>query len=62
LTFPDDAEVALAEYMAFKNEVVSRLEGIGTEQRWRLTGNEIEATVGTETGELIASYQDSEIS
>ncbi|WP_254526039.1 DUF6166 domain-containing protein [Natrinema caseinilyticum] len=55
LDYTDDAEVALAEYMVFKNEVVSRLEGTGTEQRWRLTGSEIEAKVGTETGELIAS-------
>ena len=54
LDYTDDEDVALAEYMAFKNEVVSRLECSGPDQRWRLTGSEIEAVVGAGASELIA--------
>lgn len=45
LDYTDDEKVALAEYMAFKNEVVGQLECTGHEQRWRLTSSEVEAVV-----------------
>ncbi|MFD1687490.1 DUF6166 domain-containing protein [Halobellus litoreus] len=54
LDYTDEEDVALAEYMAFKNEMVSRLECSDPNQRWRLTGSEIEVVVGAEAGELIA--------
>ena len=54
LDYTDNEEVALAEYKAFKTEVVSRLECTGPKQRWRLTGGEIEAVIGAKAGEPIA--------
>jgi len=38
-------EVALAEYKAFKTEVVSQLESLGPDDCWRLTGREIDAVL-----------------
>ena len=55
LDYTDDEEVALAEYMAFKNEVVSQLECAGPEKRWRLTGSEIESTLGVNNPEGLAA-------
>jgi len=37
--------VALAEYKAFKTEVVSQLESLGPDDCWRLTGREIDAVL-----------------
>ena len=54
LDYTDDEDVALAEYMAFKNEVVSRLECSGPEQRWRLTGHEIDAALRETADEPVA--------
>src|SRR6056297_1832626 len=45
LDYTDDEEVALAEYMAFKTEVVSQLECTGSNGCWRLTGREIDAAL-----------------
>jgi len=54
LNYTDDEEFALTHYTQFKNEVVSQLECTGPNDRWRLTGGEIEAVVGAEADELIA--------
>lgn len=54
LNYTDDEEFALTHYTQFKNEVVSQLECAGPNDRWRLTGGEIEAVVGAEADELIA--------
>ena len=54
LDYTDDEDVALAEYMAFKDEVVSRLECSGPEQRWRLTGHEIDAALRETVDEPVA--------
>ena len=54
LDYTDDEDVALAEYMAFKNEVVGRLECSGPEQRWRLTGHEIDAALRETVDEPVA--------
>jgi hypothetical protein len=54
LDYTDDEDVALAEYMAFKDEVVSRLECSGPEQRWRLTGHEIDAALRETADEPVA--------
>jgi hypothetical protein len=54
LDYTDDEDVALAEYIAFKNEVVSRLECSGPEQRWRLTGHEIDAALRETVDEPVA--------
>ncbi|WP_080508264.1 DUF6166 domain-containing protein [Haloparvum sedimenti] len=54
LDYTDDEDVALAEYMAFKNEVVSRLECNGPKQRWRLTGHEIDAALRETVDEPVA--------
>lgn len=43
LDYTDDEEVALAEYMAFKIEVVSQLECTGADGCWRFTRREIDA-------------------
>ncbi|ELZ40798.1 hypothetical protein C463_14440 [Halorubrum californiense DSM 19288] len=45
LDYTDDEEVALAEYKAFKTEVVSQLECTGPDGFWRLTGREIDANL-----------------
>ncbi|WP_096396466.1 MULTISPECIES: DUF6166 domain-containing protein [Halobacteriales] len=45
LDYTDDEEVALAEYKAFKTEVVSQLECTGPDGCWRLTGREIDAAL-----------------
>jgi len=45
LDYTDDEEVALAEYKAFKTEVVSQLESLGPDDCWRLTGREIDAVL-----------------
>lgn len=55
LDYYEDERIALEHYTQFKNEVVSQLECAGPKDRWRLTGSEIEAVVGAETSELIAS-------
>ena len=54
LDYTDDEDVALAEYMAFKDEVVSRLECSGPKQRWRLTGHEIDAALRETVDEPVA--------
>ncbi|WP_182022578.1 DUF6166 domain-containing protein [Haloquadratum walsbyi] len=54
LNYTDDEEFALTHYTQFKNEVVSQLECTGPNDRWRLTGGDIEAVVGAEADELIA--------
>ena len=54
LDYTDDEDVALAEYMAFKDEVVSRLECSGPKQRWRLTGHEIDSALRETVDEPVA--------
>ncbi|ELZ28716.1 hypothetical protein C474_14509 [Halogeometricum pallidum JCM 14848] len=54
LDYTDDEDVALAEYMAFKDEVVSRLECSGPKQRWRLTGHEIDSALRETVDEPLA--------
>lgn len=54
LDYTDDEEVALAEYMAFKTEVVSQLECTGSDGCWRLTGREIDAALRETVGEPVA--------
>ncbi len=54
LDYTDDEDVALAEYMAFKDEVVSRLECGGPKQRWGLTGHEIDAALRETVDEPVA--------
>ena len=49
-----DEEVALAEYMAFKTEVVSQLECTRPDGCWRLTGREIDAAFRETVGEPVA--------
>ena len=45
LDYTDDEDVALAEYMDFKTEVVSQLECTEPNGCWRLTGREIDAAL-----------------
>ncbi|MFC7143242.1 DUF6166 domain-containing protein [Halosimplex aquaticum] len=45
LDYTDNEEVALAEYKAFKTEVVSQLECTEPDNCWRLTGHEIDTTL-----------------
>ncbi|WP_080508373.1 MULTISPECIES: DUF6166 domain-containing protein [Haloferacaceae] len=45
LDYTDDEEVALAEYMAFKTEVVSQLDCTGPDGCWRLIGRELDAAL-----------------
>ncbi|MDS0296689.1 DUF6166 domain-containing protein [Halogeometricum luteum] len=54
LDHTDDEEVALAEYMAFKTEVVSQLECTGSDGYWRLTGREIDAALRETVKEPVA--------
>ncbi|WP_254538652.1 DUF6166 domain-containing protein [Halomarina litorea] len=54
LDYTDDEEVALAEYMAFKNEVVSQLECTEPDGCWRLTGREIDAALRETVDEPVA--------
>ena len=54
LDYTDDEEVALAEYMAFKTEVVSQLECGGPDGCWRLTGRAIEAALHEPSDEPVA--------
>ena len=54
LDYTDDEEVALAEYMSFKTEVVSQLECTGPDGCWRLTEREIEAALRETVGEPVA--------
>ena len=53
LDYTDDEEVALAEYMAFKTEVVSQLECRGSDGCWQLTGREIDAALRETVGEPV---------
>ena len=50
----DDEEVALAEYIAFKTEVVSQLRCPSSDGCWRLTGREIDAALRETVGEPVA--------
>ncbi len=54
LDYTDDEEVALAEYTAFKTEVVSQLECTESDGCWRLTGHEIDAALRETVGEPVA--------
>ena len=54
LDHTNDEEVALAEYMAFKTEVVSQLECTGSDGCWRLTGREIDAALRETVKEPVA--------
>ena len=54
LDYTDDEEVALAEYKAFKNEVVSQLECTGPDVCWRLTCREIDAALHEIVGDPVA--------
>ena len=54
LDYTDDEEVALAEYMSFKTEVVSQLECTGPDGCWRLTGREIDAALRETIDEPVA--------
>jgi hypothetical protein len=54
LDYTDGEEVALAEYMAFKTEVVSQLECTEPDGCWRLTGREIDAALREIVGEPVA--------
>ena len=46
--------MALAEYMAFKTEVVSQLDCTGADGCWRLTGSEIKAALHGPSDEPVA--------
>ena len=54
LDYTDDEEVALAEYMSFKTEVVSQLECTEPDGCWRLTGHEIDAALREAVDEPVA--------
>ncbi len=54
LDYTDDEDVALADYMAFKTEVVSQLECIEPDGCWRLTGHEIDAALRKTSDNLVA--------
>ena len=54
LDYTDDEDVALAEYMSFKTEVVSQLECTEPDGCWRLTGCEIDAALRETVGEPVA--------
>lgn len=54
LNYTDDEDVALAEYMAFKAEVVSQLEWTEADGCWRFTGREIDATLRETVDEPVA--------
>ena len=45
LDYTDDEDVALAEYMDFKTEVVSQLDCTGPDGCWRLSGSEIDTAL-----------------
>ena len=45
LDYTDDAEIAMAHYIEFKNVVVSQLECSTPDGRWRLTGSAIDAAL-----------------
>ena len=54
LDYTDDEEVARAEYMTFKTEVVSQLGCTGADGCWRLTGREIDAALRETVDEPVA--------
>ncbi|RAW44562.1 hypothetical protein DQW50_13545 [Halorubrum sp. 48-1-W] len=54
LDYTDDEDVALAEYMSFKTEVVSQLECTGADGCWRLTEREIDAALRETVDEAVA--------
>ncbi|WP_254547336.1 DUF6166 domain-containing protein [Halomarina pelagica] len=54
LDYTDDEEVALAEYMSFKTEVVSQLECTAPDGCWRLTGREIDAALRKTSDDPVA--------
>ncbi|WP_458210272.1 DUF6166 domain-containing protein [Haladaptatus sp. NG-SE-30] len=58
LDYTDNEEVALAEYMAFKTEVVSQLECTEPDGCWRLTGREIDAVLRETVNEPVAPSVD----
>jgi len=55
LDYTEDEEFALTHYTQFKNEIVSQLECAGPTERWRLTGSEIESTLGVNGSEVLAA-------
>jgi len=54
LDYTDDEDVALAKYMEFKTEVVSKLECTEPDGCWRLTGREIDAALRELADEPVA--------
>ncbi|PGF14552.1 hypothetical protein CP556_20845 [Natrinema sp. CBA1119] len=55
LDYTDDEEVALAHYTEFKNEVVSQLDCDSSDECWRLSGSDIEATLLASTDEEVVA-------
>ncbi|WP_440992400.1 DUF6166 domain-containing protein [Haloarchaeobius baliensis] len=55
LDYTDDAEIAMAHYIEFKNRVVSQLECSGPGGRWRLTGSDIDAALHELADDVVAS-------
>lgn len=54
LDYTDDEDIALAEYMEFKAEVVSQLDCSGPDGCWRLTEREIETALHKLADEPVA--------
>lgn len=54
LDYTNDEAFALDHYQAFKNEVVSQLDCVGSDGRWRLTVSEIDAVLHETPDEPVA--------
>jgi len=54
LDYTDDEDIALAEYMELKTEVVSQLECPEPNGCWRLTGHKIDAVLHEPSDEPVA--------
>jgi hypothetical protein len=55
LDYTGDEAFALDHYQAFKTEVVSQLDCAGSDERWRLTGREIDAVLRETSDDVVAS-------
>lgn len=54
LDYTDDEDIALSNYIEFKNQVVSHLDSSGSDGCWRLTGRDIETVLEDQPREVVA--------
>ncbi|WP_257300567.1 DUF6166 domain-containing protein [Haloarchaeobius sp. FL176] len=55
LDYTDDAEIAMAHYIEFKNRVVSQLDCSAPGGRWRLSASDIDAALHELADDVVAS-------